>query len=244
MPSSKELKDEANDDDAVSVDDNTDESDEATSSGVKRRKRKLGSRKKSKSSQEPEQDSDKDESIKEPSKNIDDIWNAFKKDVESERVKKTAKVDPIDEKKDVEGSSGTAKTEQDKPKTKTVTELFEFAGEAVAVEKVVPIDAPEPTTPLPPKITPTTSGPGPRKVAGGGLSSILGQIGKKNKLSILEKSKLDWSSFKKQEGIEEQLQTHNKGKDGFLEKQDFLQRTDLRQFEIEKAMRSTSRRSK
>lgn len=81
---------------------------------------------------------------------------------------------------------------------------------------------------------------------GGGLSgitSVLGQIGKKAKISTLEKSKLDWDSYKKQENLEEEINTHNKGKDGYLERQDFLQRTDLRQFEIEKQLRNTSRRA-
>lgn len=51
---------------------------------------------------------------------------------------------------------------------------------------------------------------------GGGLAAIVGQLGKKNKLSTLEKSKLDWDRFKKAEGIEEDIQTHNKGKDGYV----------------------------
>lgn len=74
-----------------------------------------------------------------------------------------------------------------------------------------------------------------------GLSSVLGQIGKKAKVSTLEKTKLDWNNFKKSEGIDEQLTTHNKGKEGYLERQDFFQRTDLRQFEIEKQLRQTKR---
>lgn len=82
-----------------------------------------------------------------------------------------------------------------------------------------------------------------RRAGLGGISSVLGQIGKKGKISTLEKSKLDWDNFKKQENIEEELNTHNKGKDGYLERQDFLQRADLRQFEIEKKIRNSSRRS-
>lgn len=59
-------------------------------------------------------------------------------------------------------------------------------------------------------------GPGRGRGRGGGLSSVLGQLGKKNKLSTLEKSKLDWDSFKKDEGISDDLQTFNKGKDGYV----------------------------
>lgn len=52
------------------------------------------------------------------------------------------------------------------------------------------------------------------KRPGGGLGNILGQLGKKNKLSVLEQSKKDWNSFKDEEGINEELSTFNKGKDG------------------------------
>lgn len=75
-----------------------------------------------------------------------------------------------------------------------------------------------------------------------GLGSLLNQLGKKKKISVLEKSQMDWKSFKQDEGIDEQLQTFNKGKDGYLERQDFLQRTDVRQFEIEKSLRQSTRR--
>lgn len=48
----------------------------------------------------------------------------------------------------------------------------------------------------------------------GGLANILSQMGKKSKLTILEKSKQDWDGYKKEEGIVEELITHNKGKNG------------------------------
>lgn len=53
--------------------------------------------------------------------------------------------------------------------------------------------------------------PAPKK---SGMQSILSQINKKNKISTLEKSKLDWDGFKKKQGIEEEIQNHNKGKNG------------------------------
>lgn len=55
---------------------------------------------------------------------------------------------------------------------------------------------------------------GPSRGRGGGLSNLLGQLNKKNKLSTLEKSKLDWNTYKKEEGIEEEIVSHNKGKAG------------------------------
>ena len=49
----------------------------------------------------------------------------------------------------------------------------------------------------------------------GGIASIMNVIsGKKQKMGCLDKSKLDWNSFVKEEGIKEELETHNKGKDG------------------------------
>jgi hypothetical protein len=47
------------------------------------------------------------------------------------------------------------------------------------------------------------------------LVSIISAIdGKKPKLGTLDKSKMDWDKFVKEEGIKEDLETFNKGKDG------------------------------
>ncbi|XP_006894236.1 PREDICTED: craniofacial development protein 1-like [Elephantulus edwardii] len=71
-----------------------------------------------------------------------------------------------------------------------------------------------------------------------GMSSLLGKIGaKKQKMSTLEKSKLDWESFKEEEGIGEELAIHNRGKEGYIERKAFLVRVDHRQFEIERDLR-------
>lgn len=131
--------------------------------------------------------------------------------------------------------------------TTTITKIFEFAGEAVEVTEEIPkskVDASMPTGKM--ALGTSNGNGGPSKPflgrsSGGGLGAVLGQIGKKNKLSTLEKTKLDWNSFKRTQGIDEELQTHNKGKDGYLERQDFLQRADVRQFEIEKSFRQTTR---
>lgn len=147
-------------------------------------------------------------------------------------------------------------------KKQIVTETVEFAGEKIEIRKEVPVKTgsdlfaisssrPDPviSKPVPANASvPLGLGAtnGQKRSFGGaakagGLSSVLGQLGKKTKISVLEKSALDWKSFKSAEGIDEQLQTHNKGKDGYLERQDFLQRTDLRQFEIEKDLRQLKR---
>ncbi|KAH8234486.1 hypothetical protein KR038_012116 [Drosophila bunnanda] len=82
-----------------------------------------------------------------------------------------------------------------------------------------------------------------RQVEGSSVSAVLDRFTKRKKMSVLEKSKVDWNTFKSDEGLNEELSTHNKGKDGYLERQDFLQRTDLRQFEIEKKLRQSTRQN-
>uniref|UniRef100_A0A182QAP3 Craniofacial development protein 1 n=1 Tax=Anopheles farauti TaxID=69004 RepID=A0A182QAP3_9DIPT len=150
---------------------------------------------------------------------------------------------PVTEMKSIAASKPT---EKEKP---TVAQLFEFAGEQIVLteehgNKTTNTGEDEKPTPIS-SITKAAASKGfqPRGGGsrGGGLGAVLNQLTQKNKLSTLEKTKLDWTSFKRQEGIEEELQTHNKGKDGFLERRDFLERTDLRQFEIEKSFRQTKR---
>ena len=78
----------------------------------------------------------------------------------------------------------------------------------------------------------------------GGLNSIMGVIsGKVTKMGTLDKSKRDWDQYVSDTGIKEELQTHNRGKDGYVEKQMFLERSDLRRFEIEKAAREKTRKT-
>lgn len=163
----------------------------------------------------------------------DAVWVDFLNDTSSTTSK---------EKENVESSSSKNPTTAE-AKAAVVTKIFEFAGEQIKV-KTSAVAAP-------PQMSASASSdkPGPNRRFSGaklptprrGLGSVMSQLGKKDKLSVLEKTKLDWNSYKHEEGIEEELQTHNKGKDGFLERQDFLERTDLRQFEIEKHMRQTRR---
>ena len=54
----------------------------------------------------------------------------------------------------------------------------------------------------------------------------------------MKKSKMDWGDAKAQDTtIEDDLNTHLKSGDTHLEKQDFLQRADVRQYEIERDAR-------
>ncbi|XP_014243170.1 craniofacial development protein 1 [Cimex lectularius] len=194
------------------------------------RKRKKSSAKKSKKRKAEEKENNEEETIKKESveelkKKSDALWAEFMKPVESKKVKEEdSRVSGLTDEKE-----NSEHTEPEASKVK-VTQVFDFAGEKVQVEKEVNVKCQRAQS--------STRGCGRGR---GGIASILGQLGKKGKLSTLEKSKLDWDRFKKDEGIDEDLEMYNKGKNGYLERQDFLQRTDLRQFEIEKNMREAKR---
>lgn len=174
----------------------------------------------------------------------DSLWSDFLRDANDVPKKQTTvAVDPSQAStssaraKDEAGGSGEKKVR--------ITQLMDFAGETFKVEKEVAADSKEArlfakqqgtvgARVQSPALT------GKRQLSGAG--GILGHLlSKKTKMSTLEKSKLDWERFKHEEGIVEELKSHNRGKGGYLEKQAFLQRTDERQFEAEKGLRAKSR---
>ena len=59
-------------------------------------------------------------------------------------------------------------------------------------------------------------------------------------LAPQDKSKADWDRFVAAEGIREDLATHNRGRNGYLERRAFLERTDYREFERERDIRLSS----
>ena len=63
-------------------------------------------------------------------------------------------------------------------------------------------------------------------------------------MGTLQKSALDWESFKSTHGtdLQEELESHRKGKNSFLDRKDFLERVDWKQFENERKVRQTERR--
>ncbi|KAK5575256.1 hypothetical protein RB653_010513 [Dictyostelium firmibasis] len=91
-------------------------------------------------------------------------------------------------------------------KSNIETEIVEFAGEKIEVKK---------TTPPPPK--PMSS----KK----GLNNLLSSLSKPKKINTLEKSKLDWDSFKDQDETEKHIIEQQK-KDGYLERKNFLDKVN------------------
>lgn len=231
-----------------------------TNRGKKRNKgAKFKGRKRKKTLSKCDEEEDKEKNKKEEKKELteeeekkraDSLWADFMKDTGT--LSKPKSHDSANRAKEKSPPLIRPKVEE---KVK-ITKIFEFAGEEVKIEKEVAVDSAEARLSLSSaeNSNKTINAPAPtgrgrgrgRGIKRGGLvgiSSVLGQVGKKAKISTLEKSKLDWDNFKKQENLEEEISTHNKGKDGYLERQDFLQRTDLRQFEIEKQLRNANRRS-
>lgn len=65
--------------------------------------------------------------------------------------------------------------------------------------------------------------------------------GKQKKPTILEQAAQDWNKCKVVENLEDELKQATKSKTGYLDKQNFLQRSDLRQFEKEREIRDRVR---
>ncbi|CAL8296113.1 unnamed protein product [Boreogadus saida] len=202
-------------------------------------------------------------------KKADDLWASFLSDVGT-RPKPSASPEEASSTEQAEASSPRKPTvsletkapEPTKPaesSTVTITKVFDFAGEEVRVTKEVAADSREAkdylktqSSPLdpPPQQQPKQSSsapvrlpglPGPSVKRPVGMSGLLGQFGgKKQKMSTLEKSKMDWDTFKSEEGITEELAIHNRGKEGYVERKNFLERVDHRQFEREKEVRLTN----
>lgn len=209
------------------------ESEDAGKRGTKRKRKTLKAEKK----EAPPAGAMTEEEKK---KHADALWASFKKDTgfksktggsssESAQIKSDgANKGSVCGGESSEGSpaSGKRRTEE---KVK-VTQVFEFAGEEVRVEKEVPVGSLLNSKPV-----------GTNIKKKGGLGSVLSQLGKKTKVTTLEKSKMDWDKYKKEEGMEAELRAYNKGKNGYLERQDFLERSDFRRFEIEKEVRTIER---
>ena len=62
----------------------------------------------------------------------------------------------------------------------------------------------------------------------GGLDGVLHAIKKPSSVSTMAKSSVDWDAFKEESNLGDELEQATK--DGYLQRQDFLTRCDVRQF--------------
>ncbi|SCU83986.1 LAME_0C07668g1_1 [Lachancea meyersii CBS 8951] len=170
-------------------------------------------------------------------------WDELQKQ-SSERLRKSVSV----------MSEETAKDLQDSLKEEQILidRKYEFAGEILHEKKMVPKSSAEAQQYLNSiQFKKTRTGPSAATKAATneqGLKlrkvlkrpPILEQIiagALKPKLTTLEKSKLDWATYVDKEGINEELTLHNK--DGYLEKQDFLNRVETFKDKKYRQMRKT-----
>ncbi|VDP93631.1 unnamed protein product [Echinostoma caproni] len=56
-----------------------------------------------------------------------------------------------------------------------------------------------------------------------------------NQVAKEEKSRLDWQNFVRKEDLEDDLRAHNKGKEGYLERQAFVDRASEREYAYQKS---------
>ncbi|KAM9289033.1 craniofacial development protein 1 [Morus bassanus] len=206
---------------------------------------------KAQQSEEEEKEVDNIEQVErnreeEEKKKEDALWASFLSDVgQKPKAGATTQTKKAEEEKSGNKLQEKPK-ESDKPKDSgkvTITKVFDFAGEEVRVTKEVDSTSKEAKSFLKQQEKWQSAAPASFPTVSGvkrpsGMSSLLGKIGsKKQKMSTLEKSKLDWENFKEEEGIVEELAIHNRGKDGYIERKAFLERVDHRQFEIERDIR-------
>ncbi|XP_028134152.1 craniofacial development protein 1 [Diabrotica virgifera virgifera] len=228
----------------IDEDDSISESEET--SGKSSRKKKKSRKKIVKDKVDNKNEAIEETKSEETKANVDDLWADFVKDTgfKTKGSIKSTQPTSLKPKENIikSSSSSQSSSTESKPANKVkVTQIFEFAGEEVKVEKEVSADSAEARL-LGTNTEQNVSGGKSKRSAGlGGIGNVLNQLTKKPKISTLEKTKLDWDSYKREHDIEEELQTFNKGKDGYLERQDFLQRTDVRRFEIEKGHREVER---
>lgn len=110
---------------------------------------------------------------------------------------------------------------------KVITEVRDFAGEDVEIKKYVDANSAEASD----------KGKGPAPPASA-VDIILEQIKKKQKLSVLDKTKKDWEGFKgENRGMEEELDAYKKSSNQYLDRVGFLERADYREFERERDAR-------
>lgn len=105
-----------------------------------------------------------------------------------------------------------------------ITEVRDFAGQDIQVKKLVDANSREATEKS--RATPSA------------VDTVLEQIRKKQKLSVLDKTKKDWGEFKEEnKGLEEELDAYKKSSNQYLERVSFLERADYREFERERDAR-------
>jgi len=71
-----------------------------------------------------------------------------------------------------------------------------------------------------------------------GMDAVLASLQGAKKVNVLEKSRGDWGEFKKGDTqVEEELEAYKKSGGKYLDKVDFLKRSEVREYEAERDKR-------
>nr|AAM67183.1 bcnt-like protein [Arabidopsis thaliana] len=112
-----------------------------------------------------------------------------------------------------------------------ITEVKDFAGQEIEVKRLVEADSKE-------ALERGNKGSSSSSAAPSAVDAVLEHIKKKQKLSVLDKTKKDWGEYKEEhKGVEDELDKYKKSSDQYLDKVGFLERADYRQFEKERDAR-------
>ncbi|KAI5063169.1 hypothetical protein GOP47_0021716, partial [Adiantum capillus-veneris] len=105
-----------------------------------------------------------------------------------------------------------------------ISEVRDFAGEEIKVTKLI-----DPNSKAAEEFK--------RRQSSAGVDKLLQQIEKRPKLNVLDKTRKDWTDFKEEKQIEEELESYKKSGDKYTDRVAFLQRSDIREYERERDAR-------
>ncbi|KAH7618928.1 putative Craniofacial development protein 1 [Nannochloris sp. 'desiccata'] len=115
----------------------------------------------------------------------------------------------------------------------TVTETRRFAGKNVTVQRDVDANSKE-------AATAGINGAGSSKQKAG-LDAVLESLAQAKKVTVLDKSRIDWKDYKKTDDtVDEELEAHKRSGTTYLEKKEFLSKADLAEYERERDQRLAS----
>ncbi|MEW5319772.1 MAG: hypothetical protein WDW38_010901 [Sanguina aurantia] len=109
-----------------------------------------------------------------------------------------------------------------------VTQTQRFAGKDISVTKLVEEGSSE-------VMKAARKAAAQAAATKGSMEAMLADLEKKKKVSVLDKSKMDWKEHKSSDAdLEAELELYKKSGDQYLSKVDFLKRAELRQYEKER----------
>ncbi|KAJ3292924.1 hypothetical protein HK104_004902 [Borealophlyctis nickersoniae] len=246
------IPDEADvDSDSGSGDDGEDDAEEGDEGGPLKGKRKAKGRQGRKGGAKKKRKTGTDFQVVEEPPETDEQWEAAKADAERlELEAEAAKKKKLDE---LWAAMNAPVKQEKKPGTylaayaaslacesKGVIKHYEFAGQQFSVRQAADSSdttqsASSPSTTPAPDDPPVRTAPRARKSRLLDIAAKYGIAHEAAKLTVLEKSKLDWMMHVEEAGDADRLSHHRK--DGYLEKAAFLARTDERQAEHIQQMR-------